>query len=123
MITTQEHLSNLVVAAYHREMEIYQYQLNVDNYTVMLVGLPQDGWPDALVQYKETAIDNLPQDFDDAKVGLVADYQYRDRLRNLLRTEKVECGRATKIRDALKEQIGADYDALIAACKASQPAA
>jgi len=104
-------------------MEIYQYQLNVDNYTVMLVGLPQDGWPDALVQYKETAIDNLPQDFDDAKVGLVADYQYRDRLRNLLRTEKVECGRATKIRDALKEQIGADYDALIAACKASQPAA
>jgi hypothetical protein len=123
VITTQEHLSNLVVAAYHREMEIYQYQLNVDNYTVMLVGLPQDGWPDALVQYKETAIDNLPQDFDDAKVGLVADYQYRDRLRNLLRTEKVECGRATKIRDALKEQIGADYDALIAACKASQPAA
>jgi len=32
MITNQEHLNNLVVAAFHREMEIYQYQINVDNY-------------------------------------------------------------------------------------------
>lgn len=120
MVTNQEHLNNLVVAAFHRELEIYQYQLNVDNYTVMLAGLPQDNWPDNLLPYKDAAIDKLPEGLDDATVGMIADYQYRDKIRGLLRTEKVECGRAGKIRDALKEQIGVDYDALLAAYKAAQ---
>jgi hypothetical protein len=120
MVTNQEHLNNLVVAAFHRELEIYQYQLNVDNYTVMLAGLPQDNWPDNLLPYKDAAIDKLPEELDDATVGMIADYQYRDKIRGLLRTEKVECGRAGKIRDALKSQIGADYDSLIAAYKTSQ---
>jgi hypothetical protein len=101
-------------------MEIYQYQLNVDNYTVMLAGLPQDNWPDNFLSYKDAAIDKLPEGLDDVTVGMIADYQYRDKLRGLLRTEKVEYGRAGKIRDALKMQIGADYDSLIDAYKASQ---
>jgi len=120
MITNQEHLNNLVVAAFHREMEFYQYQINIDNYTVMLAALPQDSWPDALLPYKDAAIDKLPESFDDATVGSVSDYQYRDRLRTLLRTEKVEQGKSARVRDALKAQIGSDYDALLASYKASQ---
>jgi hypothetical protein len=120
MITTQEHLNNLVVASFHREMEVYQYQINIDNYTAMLAALPQDSWPDNLLSYKDAAIDKLPESFDDATVNTISDYQYRDRLRNLLRTEKIEQGKATRVRDALKSQIGADYDALLAAYKASQ---
>jgi hypothetical protein len=121
MITTQEHLNNLVVAAFHREMEVYQYQINVDNYGVMLAALPQGDWPESLLTYKNSTTDSLPESLDDASVASIADYQYRDKIRNLLRSEKVEQGKASRVRDALKSQIGADYDALIAAYKASQP--
>ena len=121
MITTQEHLNNLVVAAFHRELEIYQYQINVDNYGVMLAALPQGDWPEELIQYKDAAIDRLPESLDDESVGLVSDYQYRDRIRNLLRTEKVEQSKASRVRDALKIQIGSDYDSLLSAYKTAQP--
>jgi hypothetical protein len=121
MITTQEHLNNLVVAAFHREMEVYQYQINIDNYGVMLAALPQDGWPSDLLTYKNTPSEALPESLDDVVIGLVADYQYRDKIRNLLRSEKVEQSKARRVRDALKSQIGADYDALVAAYKANQP--
>jgi hypothetical protein len=120
MVTNQEHLNNLVVAAFHREMEIYQYQINVDNYAVMIAALPQESWPDDLVQYKEAAIDKLPESLDDDAVLTISEHQYRDRIRNLLRTERVEQSKAVRVRDALKAQIGADYDALVAAYKASQ---
>ena len=120
MITTQEHLNNLVVAAFHREMEVYQYQINVDNYGVMLAALPQGDWPSNLLNYKGTTTDALPEHLSDSDVGLIADYQYRDKIRNLLRSEKVEQSKASRVRDALKSQIGADYDALIAAYKANQ---
>jgi len=120
MITTQEHLNNLIVAAFHREMEVYQYQINIDNYGVMLAALPQGEWPDSLITYKNTPTEALPEGLDDIAVGLIADYQYRDKIRNLLRSEKVEQGKASRVRDALKSQIGADYDSLIAAYKANQ---
>jgi hypothetical protein len=122
MITTQEHLNNLVVAAFHREMEVYQYQINVDNYGVMLAALPQGDWPDNLIAYKNSTTDALPESLDAATVASIADYQYRDKIRNLLRSEKVEQSKASRVRDALKSQIGADYDALIEAYKASQQA-
>jgi len=120
MVTDQEHLNNLIVAAFGREMEIYQYQINVDNYAVMLAALPQESWPDDLVQYKEAAIDKLPESLDDDAVLTISEHQYRDRIRNLLRTEKVEQSKATRVRDALKAQIGTDYDTLVAAYKANQ---
>jgi hypothetical protein len=120
MITNQEHLNNLIIAAFHREMEIYQYQINVDNYTVMLAALPQENWPDDLVQYKEAAIDKLPESLDDDVVLTISEHQYRDRIRNLLRTEKVEQSKATRVRDALKAQIGTDYDSFVSAYKSSQ---
>jgi hypothetical protein len=120
MVTNQEHLNNLVAAAFGRELEIYQYQINVDNYVVMLAALPQESWPDDLVQYKEAAIDKLPESLDDDAVLAISEHQYRDRIRNLLRTERVEQSKATRVRDALKAQIGTDYDALVAAYKANQ---
>lgn len=117
IITDQEHLDNLVTAAYHRELEIYQYQINIDNYTAMLSALPDTDWPESLVGYKTATIESLPPNMSDADIQAVSDYQYRDRLRGLLRTEKVEQSKAARVRDALKIQIGADYDTLVAAKK------
>jgi hypothetical protein len=120
MITDQEHLNNLVVAAYHREIEVYQYQVNIDNYAMMLTALPSGDWPNELAQYRAVNADSLPHDLSDDAVTMVIDYQYRDRLRTLSRTEKAEQSKAARVRDALKTQIGANYDSLIAAYKASQ---
>jgi hypothetical protein len=121
MITTQEHLYNLVVAAFCREIEIYKHQTNIDNYGVTLAALPQDSWPSDLLIYKTTPSEALPESLDDVVIGLISDYQYRDKIRSLLPSEKVEQNKARRVRDALKSQIGADYDALVAAYKANQP--
>ena len=120
MITSTEHSNNLVAAAYGRELEVYSYQVNIDNYMTMLVALPDDDWPAHLNEYKAATIDSLPFSMVDEDVQAVADYQYRDRLRGLLRTERVEQGKAARVLDALKVQIGDEYDALLAAYKASQ---
>lgn len=120
MITDNEHQSNLVAAAFHRELEVYQYQLNIDNYVVMLAALPTDEWPAHLTEYKAATIDSLPWDMTDADTDAVGDYQYRDRLRSLIRTERVEQSKARRVLDALKEQIGADYGTLLAQYKAQQ---
>jgi hypothetical protein len=122
MITAEEHLANLIANAFHREMEVYGYQVNVDNYTVMLTALPLDEWPAHLADYTAATIDSLPVTLSDEDVQIVADYQYRDRLRALLRSERVEQGKAARVLTALKTQIGPDADAAIAAYKTAQSA-
>jgi hypothetical protein len=117
VITQNEHLDMLLLNAYHREKEVYQYQVNVDNYTVMLTGLPQDAIPSNLTQYSNVETQNLPWDMSDNDVQTVTQYQYRDRLRTLLRTEKTEQNKAKLILEALKAQIiagGLDYTTAIA---------
>ena len=106
--------------AFHREVEIYGYQLNIDNYGAMLVALPADAWPSDLEAFKSVKTEDLPHELSDDQVAQIADYQYRDRLRVLVRTEKAEQNKSIRIRDVLKAQIGADYDALVAAYKATQ---
>ena len=119
LITDQEKLNNLVINSYHREMEVYNYQVNIDNYTIMLAVLPTDEWPINLVEYQNTDITNIPQSVSDSDIQTISDYQYRDRLRSLLRTERIEQGKASRVLDALKLQIGQDYTTLVASYKAS----
>ena len=120
MISDQEKLAALVMNSFHREMEIYGYQLNIDNYGAMLAGLPADAWPADLEAFKLMKTEDLPHELTDEQVAQIADLQYRDRLRVLVRTEKAEQNKSIRIRDVLKSQIGADYDSLVAAFKASQ---
>lgn len=113
IVTTQEHQNNLATAAYHRELEVYQYQINIDNYTVMLSALPDGEWPDSLIEYKAASIESLPSSVSDEDIQAISDYQYRDRMRGLLRTERIEQNKAIRVLDALKTQIVGDYNALI----------
>lgn len=117
MPTNAEHIANLVANAAHRVDEVYQYQVNVDNYTVMLAALPTDEWPAHLAQYAAVTTDKLPWNMSDEDVDAVSDYQYRDRLRQLLRSERVEQGKARRVLEALKVQIGPDADRRIEAAK------
>lgn len=123
MLSPEEHVRNLVVNAYHREMEVYGYRLNIDNYTVALTDLPQGDWPESLVSWAATGVGNLPARMSDEEVALVSDYQYRDRLRFLLRTERAEKNKSERILAAIKAQIGPEADAKIAAYKRSLEAA
>ena len=122
MFTTEEHMQNLVMNAFHREVEVYGYQTNIDNYTTMLSVLPDGAWPEALAVWASSEIDKLPVEMSDEDVQIVSDYQYRDRLRALLRTERVEQGKSRRVLVALKTQIGSNADAAIAAFKAAQSA-
>ena len=85
----------------------------------MLAALPTGEWPLSLVEYKITAVESIPSTVDFATVQQIADYQYRDRLNFLMRTEHIEQNKAQRVLNALKTQIPADQlDSLVAAAKA-----
>jgi hypothetical protein len=107
-VTTQDTLTALADNVVHREREVHQYQINIDNYTVMLTALPQDDWPTDIAQYKTTLTENIPYSVPMETVQLIADYQYRDRLSYLLRTENIEQSKTKRVLEALKAQIPAD---------------
>lgn len=118
MISAQDHIKSLAFNAYHRALEVYQYKVNIDNYTTMLAALPQDDWPANLAQFAGVKTEELPPDFDHAAIQVITDYQYRDKLRGLLRTERVEQSKAVFVFEALKSQIPPEqYDTLIAEIK------
>lgn len=121
MITNDEKLASAVMNAYYREVEIYSYQVNIDNYSAMLLALPSEDWPQNWVAFKGVKVEELPHSLSDDDVQAISDYQYRDRLRSLIRTERAEQNKTIRIRDVLKAQIGDNYDALVLAYKAAQP--
>lgn len=95
-----------------REKEIMSYDINITNYTAMLAALPQDDWPSHLAQYKAATLDHVPDEFDD----IVSQYQYRDRLRFLVKTEKAERAKSFRVYEALVAQLPeAERDTLITA--------
>jgi len=95
-----------------REKEIMSYDINIANYTAMLAALPDDDWPSHLAQYKTATLDQVPDEFDD----IVSQYQYRDRLRYLIKTEKAERSKSFRVYEALVAQLPeAERDTLIAA--------
>ena len=121
MITNDEKLASAIMNAYYREMEIHAYQVNIENYSAMLLALPSEDWPQDWVAFKGVKVEELPHSLSDDDAQAISDYQYRDRLRSLIRTEKAEQSKSIRIRDVLKAQIGDNYEALVLAYKAAQP--
>jgi hypothetical protein len=107
-ITEQDTINTLAVNAVHREREVHQYQINIDNYNQMLSVLPQDTVPVELAPYLNTQTDDLPIEMDIETVMLISQYQYRDRLKKLLRTENIEQSKAKAILDSLRAQLPAE---------------
>lgn len=94
-----------------REQEIMSYDINITNYTAMLASLPEGEWPEHLAQYQHATLDHVPDEYDD----IVSQYQYRDRLRYLLKTEKAERAKSFRVYEALLAQLPADQrDTLMA---------
>lgn len=114
-ITNQDTIDTLALNVVHREREVHQYQINIDNYTQMLAALPQGEAPAEIAQYLSTKTEELPVFLSLELVQAIADYQYRDRISYLIRTEAIEQAKAKRVLEALKAQIPADQlDALVA---------
>jgi hypothetical protein len=103
-INQEKHFETLAFSAVHREQEIFQYDVNIANYEAVLTSLPQGDWPENLVQYQHSTPDQIPDELDQT----VLDYQYRDRLRYLLKTERIERSKSFKVYEALLSQLPAD---------------
>lgn len=114
-INAQDTINSLALNVVHREREVHQYQINIDNYTTMLAALPQGEPPAEILQYMSTKTEELPFSVSLDVMQQIADYQYRDRISYLVRTELIEQSKAKRVLDALKAQIPADQlDALVA---------
>ncbi len=97
-----------------RETEMFSYDMNITNYEIMLEALPTDDWPENVEQYQRTSLDLVPDDL----AQMVSEYQYRDRIRVLLKTEKLERSKAHRIYQALLSRIPEqDRVAVIAAAQ------
>jgi hypothetical protein len=114
-ISTQDTINTLATNVVHREREVHQYQINIDNYVQMLSAMPTTDIPAVLAPYINTQPDDLPLEMDIDDVMLISKYQYKDRLTKLLRTERIEQSKAKAILDSLKAQLPADQlDTLVA---------
>ena len=81
-----------------RERECNASQKNIDTYTAILATLPTDAWPENLVQYAATPVEFIPGSVSLDDIRIIADYQYRDRLNILLRTEHMELNKVTRLK-------------------------
>lgn len=110
-VSNADRHSVLADNAVMREREIMSYDINIANYTAMLASLPDDDWPEHLAQYKAATLDHVPDEHDD----IVSQYQYRDRLRYLIKTEKAERAKSFRVYEALLAQLPEDQrDTLMA---------
>jgi len=119
-ISTADKTASLADAVIMREQELFGYDTNIANYTAMLAAMPQDEWPVHLVQYRTATLDQVPDEYDTA----VNEYQFRDRIRFLIKTERAERAKSYSVYQALIAQIPvAELDAAIAAAIARKNAA
>jgi hypothetical protein len=113
-MTNDEHLANIASNIIHRKSELYNYNVNIDNYTAMLDCLPTGDWPESISALKPS----LPEHFQATYSGTVArdnpdlfelwdTYMYRDRVRTLLQTEKAAYRQVLLVHDVLVRQIPA----------------
>lgn len=100
-ITEQDNSDTITENIVHREREVYQYDLNIENYESLLETLPKEDWPEHLVQYQGKTADQIPDEYDE----ICNQLNYRDRVRRLLKTERQELAKAEAILNVLLEKI------------------
>lgn len=85
-----------------RANEIEAYEVNIFNYRFMLEELPKDEWPLNIAHYQNSEV---PYDAGMEVAQLVSDYQFRDKLRRLLRSELLEQSKSMRVKRALEAQL------------------
>ena len=87
-----------------RQDEVDQYQMNIDNYEIMVANLESE-WPEKLVNYRGMKPDQLVDSIkSDADLDTVVDLQLCDKLKRSIRLEKIQQRTAKCTLDALTER-------------------
>jgi hypothetical protein len=93
----------LIEAIKQRESEIAHYQINIDNYTVMIALLPQ--WPELLLSHRTADPVGFINDWSFKDIQLLSDLQFKDKLERTLLTERLEQRKATFVLKALQQKL------------------
>lgn len=94
-VTQSDHDRNLAMAIDMRENEVYQYEININNYTAMLASCITDQWPAHLIPYRGMGRDQLAQAIEsDDDLDLASQLAFRDELKLRIRSEKMECNKS-----------------------------
>jgi hypothetical protein len=103
-ITQDEHDKNLAQSIEMRENEVYQYQININNFESMIAnlsGLPTQ-WPAHLVQYRGMSRDEMAARIDDDdELEIASGLAFRDELKARIRSEKMEQRKSKMVLDTL----------------------
>lgn len=109
-ISDSERKNSIVMQIIGREREIHGYQMNIEHYEALLTTLPQGEWPVLIAGYKGQGIESVPVDLQ----STVNDYNFRDRIKEVLSTENQELNKSQKMLDALVAMLpGEDIQALV----------
>lgn len=105
IINNAKRESDLADSIVSRTHEVYNYDVNIQNYELMLLSLPQDEWPEHLVAYQgidgHDAAFACPAEY----IEELAQYQMRDQIQNLIKSEKMERAKAAAILSAVDAQL------------------
>ena len=82
--------------------EVNGYQTNIDNYSEMLTTLP-DSLSEELMEFSSANPSELHLDFE--SIATISDYQFGQKLRVLLLTERLEQRKSQCILDALRRRL------------------
>lgn len=106
-----------------RTFEQYQYDINIQNYEALLAGLPEGEWPEDLAGFKGMADHDAAFACPSDRVDELSQYLLRDRVANLIKSERVERAKVAAILGALDAQlVGANRDAALQAAVARREA-
>ena len=103
-INDSDKKNTIVMQLINREREIANYQLNIEHYEALLTTLPEGDWPMLIAGYKGASIESVPLDLQ----ATVNDYSFRDRIKDVISTERQELNKAMKMHEALCLQLPAD---------------
>lgn len=97
-VMTKEELQQVIRV---READISHYQVNIDNYTAMIAMLPES-WPAHLEQYRSAAPVELSDVLPFEDVQTVSDLQFKEQLKKMLLTERLEQRKSMLVLAALR---------------------
>jgi chaperonin cofactor prefoldin len=96
---------DLQKAVEQREAEVAAYQVNIDNYSLMIEELPSE-WPEDLIEFRGKEINEIAALIDDEECLMqVGDLIFAEKLRFSLRTEKLEQRKSKLVLKVLKDRL------------------
>lgn len=107
VLTEKEKKKNLFTNIIAREQEVYQYQVNIDNYTALLNVLPTY-CPKQLVKYLGLDTSGIVEHVPLEDQQMVSDLIFRNKIEKLLCAEKLEQRKSKYVYDVLISQISPD---------------